>query len=83
METEGGRVLVTPSGDSNLTRGAAVGRGCLPSRARQGVQVKGTQGASMLKDLDRVLELTDQLGKIPPRIEALSGVGNFLCFKYR
>jgi hypothetical protein len=43
---EGGRVLVAPSGDGNLTRGAAIGQGCLPSRARQGVQVKGTQGVT-------------------------------------
>jgi hypothetical protein len=35
----------------------------------------------VVEDLDCVFELTDQLGEIPPRVEALSGVGDLLCFK--
>ena len=35
----------------------------------------------VLEDLDCVLEVLNQLGKIPPCIKALSGVCNLLCFK--
>jgi hypothetical protein len=35
----------------------------------------------VVEDLDHVFELTNQLGEIPPRVKALSGVGDLSCFK--
>ena len=56
-------------------RKAPVCRGAVKDKDRDTIWM------CVIEDLNRMFELIDQLGEVPPRVEALSEVGNLSCFK--